>query len=122
MTWELGPFRIFCYFLLHMFGMATGFAFGALFLSTPVAIVVYFVYGFIIPSLFEVGAALMDWFQDIRPWIDFSFAQNPIIEADVSGEQWAQLATSGSDLAAAPVGDRRVAGAPGRGQVVGATR
>ena len=33
-TWELGPFRIFCYFLLHVFGMATGFAFGALFLNT----------------------------------------------------------------------------------------
>lgn len=95
-TWELGPFRILCYFLLHVFGMATGFAFGALFLSTPVAIVVYFVYGFIITSLFELGAALLDWFTDIRPWIDFSFAQNPIIDADVSGEQWAQLATSGT--------------------------
>jgi ABC-2 type transport system permease protein len=94
-TWELGPFRIFCYFLLHVFGMSTGFAFGALFLSTPVAIVVYFVYGFIISSLFEVGASLIDWFKDIRPWIDFSFAQNPIIEADVSGKEWAQLATSG---------------------------
>ena len=95
-TWELGPFRIFCYFLLYVFGMATGFAFGALFLSTAVAIVVYFVYGFIISSLFEVGAALMDWFKDIRPWIDFSFSQNPIIEADVSGKEWAQLATSGA--------------------------
>ena len=59
------------------------------------AIVVYFVYGFIISSLFEVGAALMDWFKDIRPWIDFSYAQNPIIEADVSGKEWAQLAVSG---------------------------
>src|SRR6202008_2862969 len=94
-TWELGPFRIFCYFLLYVFGMATGFAFGALLLNTAAAIVVYFVYGFIISSLFEVGASLMEWFRDIRPWIDFSFAQNPVIEADVSGKQWAQLATSG---------------------------
>jgi ABC-type transport system involved in multi-copper enzyme maturation permease subunit len=95
-TWELGPFRIFCYFLLYVFGMATGFAFGALLLNTAAAIVVYFVYGFIISSLFEVGASLMEWFRDIRPWIDFSFAQNPVIEADVSSKEWAQLATSGA--------------------------
>ena len=116
-TWELGPFRIFCYFLLHVFGMSTGFAFGALFLSTPVAIVVYFVYGFIITSLFELGAALLDWFEDIRPWVDFSFSQNPIIEADVSGEQWAQLATSGAIWLLLPLAIGVVAGAPGRGQV-----
>jgi ABC-2 type transport system permease protein len=93
-TWELGPFRIFCYFLLYLFAMSSGFALGMLFLNTAAAIVFYFVYSFILPGLFELGAALMDWFKDIRPWIDFATAQNPIIEADVSGEQWAQLATS----------------------------
>jgi ABC-type transport system involved in multi-copper enzyme maturation permease subunit len=93
-TWELGPFRIFCYFLLYVFGMATGFAFGALLLNTAAAIVIYFVYSFILPGLMELGT-LMDWFKDVRPWIDFANAQNPIIEADVSAEQWAQLAVSG---------------------------
>jgi ABC-type transport system involved in multi-copper enzyme maturation permease subunit len=93
-TWELGPFRIFCYFLLYLFGMATGFAFGALILNTAAAIVIYFVYSFILPGLFELGT-LMAWFKDIRPWVDFASAQNPIIEADVSGKEWAQLATSG---------------------------
>jgi ABC-2 type transport system permease protein len=93
-TWELGPFRIFCYFLLYLFAMSSGFALGMLFLNTAAAIVFYFVYSFILPGLFELGAALMGWFKDIRPWIDFATAQNPIIEADVSGEQWAQLATS----------------------------
>ena len=94
-TWELGAFRIFCYFLLYVFAMATGFAFGTLFLNTAVAIVVYFVYSFILPGLFELGSNLLGWFKDIRPWIDFAAAQNPIIEADVSAKEWAQLATSG---------------------------
>jgi ABC-type transport system involved in multi-copper enzyme maturation permease subunit len=93
-TWELGPFRIFCYFLLYVFAMATGFAFGTLFLNTAAAIVIYFVYNFILPGLFELGSNLMGWFSDIRPWIDFANAQNPIIEADVSAKEWAQLATS----------------------------
>ena len=33
-----------CYFLLHVIGMATGFAFGSSFLNTAAAIVIYFVY------------------------------------------------------------------------------
>ena len=94
-TWGLGPFDIFCFFLLYIFAMATGFAFGMLFLNTAAAIVLYVAYSFILPGLFAVGANLMDWFSKIQPWIDFANAQNPIINADVSGKEWAQLATSG---------------------------
>jgi ABC-type transport system involved in multi-copper enzyme maturation permease subunit len=94
-TWNLGPFQLFCFFLLYVFSMSTGFAFGMLLLNTAAAIVVYFVYSFVLPGLFELGSALMGWFKDIRPWIDFNNAQNPIIEADVTGREWAQLLTSG---------------------------
>lgn len=94
-TWGLGPFDVFCFFLLYIFAMATGFAFGMLFLNTAAAIVLYVAYSFILPGLFAVGASLMDWFSKIQPWIDFANAQNPIINADVSGKEWAQLATSG---------------------------
>jgi ABC-2 type transport system permease protein len=93
-VWELSAFQILCYFLLFLFAMSTGFAFGMLLLSTAVAIVVYFVYSFILPGLFEL-ATLLDWFKDIRPWIDFNFAQTPLTVAEVSGEEWAQLVTSG---------------------------
>jgi ABC-2 type transport system permease protein len=94
-TWSLGPFQLFSFFLLYVFSMSTGFAFGMLLLNTAAAIVVYFVYSFVLPGLFELGSALMDWFKDLRPWIDFNNAQNPIIEADVSGKEWAQLLVSG---------------------------
>ncbi len=93
-TWELGAFSIFTFFLLYAIAMATGFAFGALLINTAAAIVVYFAYLFILPILFEL-ATLLDWFKDIRPWVDFGFAQNALIEADVSRTEWAQLATSG---------------------------
>ena len=43
------PFRIFCFFLLYVFAMATGFAFGMLLLNTAAAIVVYFVYSLHLP-------------------------------------------------------------------------
>jgi ABC-2 type transport system permease protein len=93
--WDIGPVDVVFYFLLHAIGMATGFAFGTLFLNTAAAIVIYFVYSFVLPGLFQLGAQLMDWFANIQPWIDFANAQNPLIEGDISGEQWAQLGVSG---------------------------
>ena len=47
--WDIGVMDVVYYFLLHVFGMATGFAFGTLFLNTAVAIVIYFVYPFVLP-------------------------------------------------------------------------
>ena len=38
------------YLLLYVFGMATGFAFGALLLNSPAGIVIYFVYSFVLPG------------------------------------------------------------------------
>jgi ABC-2 type transport system permease protein len=93
--WDIGAVDVVFYFLLHAIGMATGFAFGTLFLNTAAAIVVYFVYSFVLPGLFQLGAQLIGWFGDIQPWIDFAAAQNPLIEGNVNGEQWAQLAVSG---------------------------
>lgn len=94
-VWDIGGMDVFYYFLLHLFGMATGFAFGALLLNTPAAIVIYFVYSFVLPGLFQLGTFLMDWFNDLQPWIDFADAQNPLIEGTVTGEDWAHLAVSG---------------------------
>jgi ABC-2 type transport system permease protein len=93
-VWGIGAMDVFYYFLLHLFGMATGFAFGALFLNTPAAIVLYFVYSFVLPGLFELGAQLMSWFDDLRPWIDFSYAQGPLIDGTIEGKDWAYLATT----------------------------
>ena len=94
-VWDVGVADIFYFFLLHLFGMATGFAFGTLLLNTPAAIVIYFVYSFVLPGLFELGAQLIGWFGDLRPWIDFADAQTPLMEGSVSGQEWAYLAVSG---------------------------
>jgi ABC-2 type transport system permease protein len=83
------------YLLLYVFGMATGFAFGALFLNSPAGIVVYFVYSFVFPGLFALGAVLMDWFARLQPWIDFNTDQNDLIDATIHGRGWAHLAVAG---------------------------
>ncbi len=95
LVWAVGPDDLGRYFLLHAIGLATGFAFGTLFLNTAVAIVLYFVYSFVLPTLFEIGAALVGWIKDVRPWVDFNFAQGPLIEGNPSGQEWLHLLVSG---------------------------
>lgn len=94
-VWGATGMRLFGFLLLHLFGMLTGFAFGTLFLNSPLAIVVYFVYSFVLPGLLQLGAALLTWFADLQPWVDFAFAQTPLLEGSISGTEWAQLFTSG---------------------------
>ncbi|GAA4372191.1 ABC transporter permease [Nocardioides caricicola] len=93
--WDFGIKRTSFFLLLQVIGMLTGFAFAALLLNSPAAIVVYFAYSFILPTIFGIGAELIGWFADIHPWIDFNNAQVPLIDGSVTGEEWAQLLVSG---------------------------
>jgi ABC-2 type transport system permease protein len=91
---SVGKYVVF-YLLLYVFGMTTGFAFGALFLNSPAGIVIYFVYSFVLPGLFALGAALMDWFETLQPWIDFNTDQNDLIDGTIHGVGWAHLFVAG---------------------------
>jgi ABC-type transport system involved in multi-copper enzyme maturation permease subunit len=95
-SWEVGGgAQIFYFFLLHLLGLVTGFALGMLLLNTPAAIVIYFVYSFVLPTIFGIAYELIGWFHDLRPWVDFAFAQQPLVEGGVSGDEWAHLVVSG---------------------------
>jgi ABC-type transport system involved in multi-copper enzyme maturation permease subunit len=83
------------YLLLYVFGMVTGFAFGAVLLNSPAGIVIYFVYSFVLPGLLLLGGALMDWFEKVRPWIDFNNDQNDLIDGTIHGTGWPHLIVSG---------------------------
>ena len=94
-VWGIDGLDLVYFFLLHLIGMLTGFAFGALFLNTPAGIVAYFVYSFVLPGLFQLGAHLIGWFGDLQPWVDFSDAQNGLVDGTIDGQGWAHLAVSG---------------------------
>jgi hypothetical protein len=93
--WDLSVLQTLSFVLLQVIGMLTGFAFAALLLNSPAAIVLYMVYSFVLPGLFGLGAALIGWFEDLQPWIDFNDAQGPLVDATMTGEDWAQFAVSG---------------------------
>jgi len=77
--------------LSQMLGILGGTAFGMLFLSSPVAIVAYFA----LPTVWGVTTELVSALREAGQWLDTSQTFGPLGEAGaLSGEQWAQLATS----------------------------
>jgi ABC-2 type transport system permease protein len=75
--------------------MLGGFALAALLLNTPAAIVIFFVYKWVLPGLLAIGAALMAWFKSLQPWIDFQSNQSLLYDGGMSGREWANLVVSG---------------------------
>jgi ABC-type transport system involved in multi-copper enzyme maturation permease subunit len=77
--------------LLQVSGILQGLAFGLLLLNSAAAIVLYFV----LPIAFNVVMSIWARMQDIAPWVDLGTSQTPLfMGTNLSGEEWAQLATS----------------------------
>ena len=77
--------------LLQMSGVLQGLAFGLIFLNSAAAIVTYFV----LPLAFSIVATLWSALRDAAPWVDLGTSQQPLFSGvNLTGDQWAQLATS----------------------------
>ena len=81
--------------LAQVLGMAVGFMLGVLLRSSPGAIVGYFVFSFVLPTLAMALAAFQDWFKDLQPWVDFNYAQTKLFDDALSGTEWTQLGVTG---------------------------
>jgi ABC-2 type transport system permease protein len=93
--WTFGWTGFLGFITTQTFAMLGGFALACLLLNTPAAIVVFFVYKWVLPGLFALGAVLMAWFNSLVDWIDFQSAQNLLYDGGLSGSEWAQLVVSG---------------------------
>ncbi|MBU2697809.1 ABC transporter permease [Nocardioides sp. WV_118_6] len=97
-SWSLDANLLFNGFVLsNVIGILVGFAISMLVMNTPAGIVAYFAYSLILPTAAGILSALSSGFEKIAPWIEFNTAQTPLFTGDYqpSGEQWAQIATSG---------------------------
>ena len=92
--WTFGWLGFLGFLITQTFAMLGGFALACLLLNTSAAIVVFFVYKWVLPGLFALGAALMAWFDKIVDWLDFQSAQNELFDLPMTGEQWGHLAVS----------------------------
>jgi hypothetical protein len=53
--------------------------------------------------VFLAGASLWDWADSIRPWIDFNYVQEPLMEGLLSDVNWGQFALTSAIWFVAPV-------------------
>lgn len=94
-VWNVSGLQLFYIVLAQTLGMFVGFMLGAVIRHSAGAIVAYFVYSFVLTGVSEALAAAQDWFADLRPWVDFNFAQGPLFNGSVSATEWANLGVTG---------------------------
>jgi len=97
-VWDVSPVDVSYIVLGNVLGLLSGFTLGLLIRSSAGAIVAYFVYSLVLPSIAEVLAANQRWFTDLRPWVDVNYAQGALFSFDgsLTGDQWAQLGVTGA--------------------------
>jgi ABC-2 type transport system permease protein len=95
-TWDLSFNAILYIVGADLIGMMIGFMLGVLIRNSPGAIVGYFSYWFVIPTISGLLAANQDWFDKAQPWVDFNFNQNRMYDGGFSAENWLQLAATGA--------------------------
>lgn len=94
-TWDVTPAHFTMIVLANVLGMMMGFTLGVLLRSSAAAVVAYFVVALVWPNVSFALAGAQRWWHDAMPWLDFSASKNRLFDGVPTGEQWAQLATSG---------------------------
>jgi len=94
-TWDLSFTSILYIVGADLIGMIVGFMLGVLTRNSAGAIVGYFSYWFVVPTLSMVLAANQSWFEKAQPWVDFNYDQGKLYDGGFSGQDWAQLALTG---------------------------
>jgi ABC-2 type transport system permease protein len=74
--------------------LLTGTMLGMLIRSSAGALVAYFVYALLLPTVSGILATSQDWFRHLQPWVDLNFTQGALFAGELTGEQWANLAVT----------------------------
>ena len=74
--------------------LRTGSMLGLLFRSSAVALVAYFVYALLLPTVSGLLATSQEGYRDVQPWVDLNHAQSALFEGSLTSDQWSHLATA----------------------------
>jgi ABC-2 type transport system permease protein len=77
--------------LANVLGMLIGFMLGVVIRNSAGAIVGYFVFTLVLPTLSGLLAANASWWHDAQAWVDFNFAQGALFNGDLAAKDWAHL-------------------------------
>jgi ABC-2 type transport system permease protein len=82
--------------------LLTGTMLGMLIRSSAGALVAYFVYSLLLPTVSGILATSQDWFRDLQPWVDLNYAQAALFTGSLTGEQWANVAVTAATWVVLP--------------------
>jgi ABC-type transport system involved in multi-copper enzyme maturation permease subunit len=96
-VWNIGFVDALQIILGNVLGLLAGFMLGVVIRNSPGAIVAYFVYSLVLPSLSGLLATSQEWYRDAQPWVDVNYAQTALYSTDaaLTGAQWAHIAVTG---------------------------
>lgn len=95
MSWDSSLSDLLYIVLANVLGLLVGFMLGVLIRNSAGAIVAYFVYSFVLPTIFGLLGNFQAWFEKLQPWVDFNYAQSALFNGSLTGEQWAHLGVTG---------------------------
>lgn len=91
-TWNVSLGEFSQIILANVLGMMAGFMLGVVIRNSPGAIVSYFVFSLVLPTISNALASTQDWFRDNAAWLDFNYAVSRLFEdTGLTGEEWAQI-------------------------------
>jgi ABC-2 type transport system permease protein len=90
MDWHVGAAQVSQIALFQLISVLSGVAFGTLLLSSPLAIVLYFV----LPTVFTIVVSTVGGLDWVADWLDLSTTTLPLFDGALDGQGWLQLATS----------------------------
>ena len=79
-TWDMTVSEVLYILAGNGLGLLMGFTLGMLFRNSAAAIVGYFVYAMVLPTLSALLAGAQDWYADAQRWVDFQFNQTGLFD------------------------------------------
>jgi len=102
-VWDLRVTNLLTIVLANVLSLLVGFMLGVVIRSSAGALVAYFVYQFLLPTLALPLATSQNWFRNLQPWVDFDHAQGALFDRALTAQQWAHLGATGMIWLAIPL-------------------
>ena len=102
-VWDVSVAHLAEIVLANVLGMLIGFTLGVLIRNSAGAIVGYFVFSLVLPTLSGLLAANASWWRSAQPWLDFNAAQGALFNGHTSSGTWAHIAVASGVWIALPL-------------------
>lgn len=90
-VWDVSVGHFLTIVLGSLLCLLTGTMLGILLRNSTAALVTYFVYSLLLPTVLALWASRQQGFADLQPWVDLNAAQAALFEGSLTAQEWAHL-------------------------------